>query len=191
MVIINIFILIAALIFQPVGAFIFDKYNTPAVYSVIRLNYFGFIIPLLLSVVLIAAYLMKRGFHVTAKEWLLFIVSFIFGGLIPFITNVGLYKFSTGGSTNIWLWLFAVLWVSYLFMLGKEDAIYLSYPIGFLVGAISDIGAFIKFGPAYSIFGGYGLLDGDFIVPLALSISLLVAWKIEKRQAIRASNTMQ
>lgn len=186
MLIINIFILIAALIFQPVGAFLFDQYNTPSVYSAIRLNYFGFIIPLSASVVFIAVYLTGRGFQITAKEWLVFIVPFIIGNLMPFITNVGLSKFSTGSGTNIWLWLVAVLWIGYLVMSEKRDALFLSYPIGFFIGAVSDMGAFIKFGPAYSIFGGYGLLDGDFIIPLALFISVWVAEKVEKRGGDKA-----
>lgn len=52
-----------------------------------------------------------------------------------------------------------------------EQAALMAYPLGFLVGLVSDIEAE---GYARVTPGGYGVLDGDFILPLALLVGVVL-----------------
>ncbi len=117
---------------------------------------------------------------VSLRQASVLVGAFVIAAAIPFVLHLPIVlKVGYGSGSNALLWVVAVLWLAWIVNAGNaKAAVCLSYPLGFLVGAVSDITAFIIYGPGYSLFGGYGLLDGDFVIPLALLVSTLITVKI-------------
>ncbi|MCL4344345.1 MAG: hypothetical protein JRN26_04355 [Nitrososphaerota archaeon] len=166
------------LLFQPLGI-VFVRLHTSPIYSSITLNYLGFVLPLLGSGFFLGLYYKIRAF-VSLKQSAALILALAIAAAIPFVPHLPIVlKVGYGSGSNALLWIVVVLWLAWIVNSGNtKAAIYLSYPLGFLVGAVSDITAFIIYGPGYSLFGGLGLLDGDFAIPLALLVSTLITVKI-------------
>lgn len=91
----------------------------------------------------------------------------------------------TGSSsiTSSLSWPMLVLTFAYLLILlakksGRSILVSVGYIMGFLTWASGDLVLWFWHGAS---FGAYGLLDGDFYAPLALSVTIILAWCIFNR----------
>jgi hypothetical protein len=159
-------------------------------YSNIRLDYLGFILPLAISIPLIV--LIRKEAHVLfegrlKKITLAFAVLYAAVGLLSLK-----YPLMVTISTGSGLLPLEVLAGVYIFCISisKPDMPRLiaptAYILGAVTGALSDMILTVASPPIQGVWilGAYGLLDGDFIMPLAfLLTSLLLMAILGRRKA--------
>ena len=147
--------------------------RTPSYLGGLSFNYVGFVAPLLISIILIVDLLKTRpGGSSVARIKVLFLcgisfLTFVAFDLVPQLQQVAL----TGGLNYIALFILAFFAAPVVVKESGGTAVKISYVMGFIVGSSSDVAtSFLTSG----IFGGYGLLDGDFTVPVAFLLSTVL-----------------
>ena len=150
----------------------------PGFYGGFRINYVGFIIPLIISAIF-AAIAYKRGLNVNGIDK--FFAALLAAGAVLSLVFKPIEAIRQGTGIDVPMLLIVALWMMYFVYKRRYAAgIPLSYAILFLVSALSDtlsIGRFI----GGVTFGGYGILDGDFLLPLSILIAMYIASVSDRR----------
>ncbi len=150
---------------------------SPVIAGETRVDYIGFVLPLVAS--LAAILFLIRSEHGSWRPsrdmWVLLAivpVSIILSSYTP----LGIFV-SAGLTDPILLITFSVILYHQTLFRNTTQAALLSYPLGFMLGFISDLESTVYF---KGVFGGYGLGDGDFVFPLAFLVGTLLfssTWK--------------
>ena len=145
---------------------------SPTVLGVASVDYAGFVLPLVVSVIAVSALLLeergeaRRPTNGALALLVLLPVSF----LVSQHTVLGIFV-SVGLTDPILLVAFSVFLYNYTLHRPRSRALLLAYPLGFMLGFMSDLESLGYFG---GVFGGYGLGDGDFVFPLAFLLGTLL-----------------
>lgn len=151
-------------------------YVSPVVFGGTRLSGPGFILPAVLAA---ASSLHLRQSHALGQRaglgrgWRLLAGATAVSVVLSLFLPRELLFRSFGGTDPI-LALSLLLFLSYLVWRGEARlAVRLAFPLGFMLGLVSDLESlrFIYEG----VFGGNGFFDGDFMEPVAMFFSALVA----------------
>lgn len=149
-----------------------SSWFSPTVAGTTRVHYVGFIVPLIVSIIsVVAIYTQTRTERrsLTNGGKTLFVVIPI-SFLISQYTILGIFV-SVGLTDPILLIAFSLFVYNFTLHRTTTQAALLSYPLGFLLGFISDLESIRYFG---GVFGGYGFGDGDFVFPLAFLVGALL-----------------
>jgi hypothetical protein len=145
---------------------------SPPVLGVPSVDYAGFGIPLAVSAIAVLALFLegrgeaRRPTNGALALLVLLPVSF----LVSQYTVVGIFV-SVGLTDPILLVAFSVFLYNYTLHRPRTRALLLAYPLGFLLGFMSDLESLNYFG---GVFGGYGFGDGDFVFPLSFVVGTLL-----------------
>jgi hypothetical protein len=149
-----------------------ERITTPIRGNVPGLNLIGYIIPLLISLTIIALSirnLSPRDLYsrfMYYKWWLLAAtLAIVISFLIPNLSESG----RTDYPLTIVVAGFAAI---YLRRGGLADKAISCFALGYLVGFVSDLQSQVFF---TGFFGGGGFLDGDFILPVFLCLAALIS----------------
>jgi hypothetical protein len=149
----------------------------PGFYGGFAINYVGFIVPLVVSIALLTSLSLKRRSKLGKLDAFFIVAIVIVLALsIPTrpIESVGL-----GSGMDVPLLLVVVLWLTALIIKRNYTAgLPLSYTMIFFTAAASDMLAIGRFKGGVT-FGGFGILDGDFLLPLATLLSMYLAMRID------------
>ena len=144
----------------------------PGLYGGFRINYVGFVIPLIISAVL-ASIAYRKGWAVNNVDKA-FIVLLALGAVLSLVFKP-IEAIRQGTGIDVPMLLIVALWMMYFVYKRRYAAgIPLSYALLFLVSVLSDtlsIGRFV----GGVTFGGFGILDGDFLLPLSILIAMYIA----------------
>ena len=144
----------------------------PGLYGGFRINYVGFVIPLIISAVL-ASIAYRKGWAVNNVDKA-FIVLLALGAVLSLVFKP-IEAIRQGTGIDVPMLLIVALWMMYFVYKRRYAAgIPLSYALLFLVSVLSDtlsIGRFV----GGVTFGGFGILDGDFLLPLSILIAMCIA----------------
>ena len=150
---------------------------SPFLFGRVSLDYVGFGIPFIVSMIAAAILHRRRvgGRRLSRGLVALIIVAPISFLLSQFTPLGGLVSL---GKTDVIMMaaLSAVLYYNIL-RLSSTDSTLLAYPIGFVLGFMSDIESSGYFN---GVFGGFGMGDGDFLYPLSFAIAACLfsaAWR--------------
>ena len=151
---------------------------SPPILGVTRVDYGGFVIPLLVSVAAVLVLFMEgRGETRRPTNGALVLLALLpVSFLVSQYTVLGIFV-SVGLTDPVLLVAFSVFLYNYTLHRPGARALLLAYPLGFLLGFISDLESLNYFG---GVFGGYGFGDGDFVFPLSFVVGTLLfslAWK--------------
>lgn len=151
---------------------------SPPVFGVTSVDYAGFAIPLAMSVIaVLILFLEGRGNAPKPTNGALVLLIFLpVSFLVSQYTVLGIFV-SVGLTDPVLLVAFSVFLYNYTLHRPRTRALLLAYPLGFLLGFMSDLESLNYFG---GVFGGYGLGDGDFVFPLSFVVGTLVfslAWR--------------
>jgi len=142
----------------------------------IALDFIGFFIPLAVSGVLLVVSLKVRPELSPRKKkiFLIFTGLFILGELISAILSKVVkasWEISqTHGNLNHVAFVLACIYGAYIVSLeSKKFSYVVSYILGFLIGAVSDVS--LVLGGTVGVLGGAGFIDGDFILPLFMVLA--------------------
>lgn len=163
--------------------------NTPTLFSsYVKINYIGFVLPLVISTILLSLYFVSGKVNLNRKYTNLLILFLIFDTLFSSFIFEPRIITSYGGGPNLPAMIGALLYVAYLAWSDSlRGGYYLSYVLGFIIGAISDIES-IRHLTKTSTFGGGGFLDVDFVFPLIMLISFWLSRKMVIRQRSTRKN---
>jgi hypothetical protein len=148
---------------QPSFVYILGTISVP--YTGIQLSYIGFILPLLFSIIFFFAYTISPNKIKSKKMYLFIPIIIIIGLLLYFMPSLQIITRGVGSHINYYIFIPTFIFWFLVLMKNKDAALLLSYPIFFLMGAISDLDSMSIFKRA--VFGGAFLYDGDFLFPLA------------------------
>ena len=144
----------------------------PGLYGGFRINYVGFVIPMIISAVL-AAIAYRRGWDINNVDKA-FIALFAIGAVLSLVFKP-IEAIRQGTGIDVPMMLIVALWMMYFVYKRRYAAgIPLSYALLFLVSVLSDtlsVGRFIS----GVTFGGFGILDGDFLLPLSILVAMYLA----------------
>ncbi len=145
---------------------------SPSILGVTSVDYAGFAIPLLVSVIaLLALFLEGRGGSRRPTNGALVLLVLIpVSFLVSKYTVLGIFV-SVGLTDPILLVAFSLFLYNYSLHRPMTRALLLAYPLGFLLGFMSDLESLNYFG---GVFGGYGFGDGDFVFPLSFVVGTLL-----------------
>ncbi len=161
------------------------------------INIIGFLIPLVVTILLLLYIVFKqktsvRRINLTSLiAWLL--ITFLWLFIIVLSLNYKLIIIdSIGGGTSIPIFILVLSVLFYYIYKEKyKQALPLSYIMGFLLGVSSDfISTFGIFRLSSGIWGGYSFLDGDFYTPLVLVAFVLITEKLENKHSIKNENIL-
>jgi hypothetical protein len=150
----------------------FKLLSIPASMSAIQLNIVGFIIPLI-----VALYCAQHILRLKENSFGMIEMIFLLSGILIVVISLGFPITPTdpmGTHDNPFLLLLTLIIIPYYIFKDRHELVLpLAYLLGFLDGALSDITATL--GPVHflGIFGGSGIFDLDFTLPLIL---MLIAW---------------
>ena len=152
--------------------------------TLIRLDYLGFILPLVISSVLIVWYLKlhsgKSSKSVTMVVIILLCFDLVFSAFYHQLRLIGKHS----GSLDILATIVSLFYIAYLaYVDSYKEGMIKAYIFGFLVGLISDLES-MRYLTSTTVFGGGGLLDGDFVFPLLMLISFDFAFWRQKNKGI-------
>ena len=154
----------------------------PGLYGGFRINYVGFVIPLIISAVL-ASIAYRKGWAVNNVDKA-FIVLLALGAVLSLVFKP-IEAIRQGTGIDVPMLLIVALWMMYFVYKRRYAAgIPLSYALLFLVSVLSDtlsIGRFV----GGVTFGGFGILDGDFLLPLSILIAMCIASVSERGSRAR------
>lgn len=155
-----------------------SSWFSPPILGVARVDYGGFVIPLLVSVAaVLVLFLEGRGeSRRPTNGALVLLVLLPVSFLVSQYTVLGIFV-SVGLTDPVLLVAFSVFLYNYTLRRPRTRALLLAYPLGFLLGFMSDLESLNYFG---GVFGGYGFGDGDFVFPLSFVVGTLLfslAWK--------------
>jgi hypothetical protein len=150
---------------------------SPIIIGGTRIHYVGFGVPFVLSIAMIVLLYRRKVGGRRVSRWIAALlivtpVSFLLSQLTPLGLLVAL-----GKTDVILLVALSVLLYYDILRLSAVDSVLLSYPVGFLLGLMSDIESAGYFN---GVFGGYGMGDGDFLYPLSFAIGAFlfaVTWR--------------
>jgi len=150
---------------------------SPVVTDGTRVDYAGFLVPLLVSLIALSAYagtVKTKSPLPRSLKLLVLIVPVSF--LISQFTVLGIFA-SLGLTDPISFIALTIAAYTVALRMPTTEAALLGYPLGFAVGLLSDLESLSSF---HGVFGGYGLGDGDFVYPLSFLIGTIVlslAWR--------------
>ena len=151
-------------------------------YGGFRINYIGFALPLVISLSLL--FYMVTGIR-TKMENIdkAFAAAFVLVAAISLITKP-ISILSTGAGMDVPLLTIAVIWIL-TFIIRREYTygIPFAYVMVFLTSALSDVLAIGGFNNGVT-FGGLGVMDGDFLLPLATLIAMYIARITDKTSKV-------
>lgn len=155
---------------------IMEALSTPPIWMV-RLDYVGFFVPLLFSLLLTARFLMSYPTKSSRSSWIGLGIVLAFSLIFSLVAFELRSMTKYGGGINL-LALFAIVgFLSYLAWIpSRREGYYLAYPLGFLPGAISDFESLTHL-KSITVFGGLGLLDGDFVLPILYLLAFVLLLK--------------
>ena len=148
---------------QPSFVYILGTISVP--YTGIQLSYIGFILPLFISIIFFFAYTISPNKIKSKKMYLFIPIMSIIGLLLYFMPSLQIVTRGVGSHVNYYIFIPTFIFLVLVLNKNKDAALLLSYPIFFLMGAISDLDSMSIFNRA--VFGGAFLYDGDFLFPLA------------------------
>jgi hypothetical protein len=149
--------------------------------TLVSLDYIGFILPLVVTAALIVRYSRlypgKASKFVNLVVFVLLCFDLVFSAFYHQLRFIGKHS----GSFDILATVVSLFYIGYLaFIDSYKEGIVKAYIFGFLIGLISDLES-IRYLTSTTVFGGGGLLDGDFVFPLLMIISFnLTFWLQEK-----------
>lgn len=148
--------------------------------TLIRLDYFGFILPLIITAMLVVRYfklhLGNASKSVNLVVLVLLCFDLIFSSFYHQLRFVGRHS----GSFDILATLVSIFYIAYLVYINSyKEGMFKAYILGFLIGLISDVES-IRYLTSTTVFGGGGLLDVDFVFPLLMLISFRLAFRYRK-----------
>ena len=150
-----------------------------------RFDYIGFCLPLVISLLMIYPILRLKEKRI---HWLgaLILVIVLVGDLLYSLFIYELRPISSNGGGVNWLALLAVLiFIFYMILRGiGKQGVYLSFILGFLVGAISDLESLTHTAVA-TTYGAGGVFDADFILPLSMTFAYLFVVKLNRKLLLR------
>ena len=154
-------------------------------YINIYLTYIGFILPLIISIIFLIIYIKKVAKVVFHLDMVFLLVMIFFGIISYFTPSLQFVEIGVGSHENPIVFISAIGFWGFLiiqnFQIKSSDAfLWLSYPIFFLAGAISDFDSLAIFHGGS--FGGGFLYDGDFLFPLIFLIPSTVIWCLNNRK---------
>jgi hypothetical protein len=151
-------------------------------YTNVYLTYIGFILPLSISVVFLIIYLKEADRVGFIPCLILLLVMASLGVISYFVPSLQFIKTGIGSHASVIIFIIALLFLGYLIWTNKIEALlWLSYPLFFLVGVISDLDSLAVFKTVY--FGGRFLYDGDFLYPLLFLALSTTIWCINNHKA--------
>ncbi len=159
---------------------------TPPIFGITSVDYAGFVVPLVASTIaILALYLEGRGEARRPTNGALVLLMLLpVSYLISQYTVLGIFV-SVGLSDPILLVAFSVFLYNYTLHRPRTRALLLAYPLGFLLGFMSDLESLGYF---EGVFGGYGLGDGDFVFPLSFVVGTFLfslTWRPILKQTSR------
>jgi hypothetical protein len=161
--------------------FFFDQkliYVTPPVVYRIRLSGLGFLVPASLTVG--AIILGRHGLRLRSTPWRRFAFLLtalleitIVSAVLSFILPSSLL-FRPAGGTDFVVLIAMLAFQSTLIRNNETQlALRLAFLLGFALGFVSDLESLRFIHP--SVFGGYGIFDGDFLGPIAMLVATWAA----------------
>ena len=173
-------------LFLPSFFYLMLELSTPLLFSSkVSLNLLGFLFPLAVSVVLSI-----KAFRIhSPKGCGLFRYSIIILAIFLILdTLYGMFSgnqlkpiYKSGGGPNIpalfIVPIFVAIWIA---MDARKIGHLITYVFGFLIGVVSDVEG-IPHLIKSTVFGGNGILDLDFVLPILLSLSFVLAFKMSSK----------
>lgn len=167
-----------------------NELSTPEIPdTLVRFNYLGFILPLVISILAVIG--LTRSNSEIQKYWIWLLVTVVALIVIllysSFVHELRYVNPKTHSGAPNYIELIVVLFfVGYLvwFRLFKAGY-YLSYILGYIVGFFSDLES-VRYLTKVTVFGGGGLIDADFAIPLIIYLSL----KLTSNQRLKRGKTV-
>ena len=139
--------------------------------SHIMLNYIGFVTPFVISLTLLSLLFVTGKVNLNRKYTSLMILLLVLDTLFSLFVFEPRIITSSGGGQNLPAMVIVLLYVAYLvYSDSTREGFFLSYILGYVIGAISDIES-ITHATRNTIFGGGGFMDVDFVFPLIIFVS--------------------
>lgn len=160
---------------------VMSELSTPPVPgTLISLDLIGFIMPSIISVFAIVRLLQSKSIHSDYRATILLFTVLaallIFSTFIHELRSINLVTHS--GGPNYWELVTVLYYMAYLLWIRSTvEGRYSSYILGFLAGFLSDLES-IRHLTEVTVFGGLGLLDADFVLPLLILISFVLAIRV-------------
>ncbi len=162
---------------------------TPPYITGLAINYLGAILPLLISIPLVVY--IRRKVHVLSEGrfknlTIIFLILYVIVGImsIKFPLTISI----STGSGLLPLEFVAGLYLFCISLLDSHEPkliVPIAYAVGAVTSVLSDLILYASTAPINGmvlIVGGYGLLDGDFIMPIVFMLASLLLMKILKKQ---------
>jgi len=163
----------------------------------IALDYVGFFIPLVTSIILLAlAWKVRPHFSTHARRLFLiytglFIVGESISAVLPEILKASWTAFQTDGHLNPMSVIIACIYSAYVITLESEKFSYaVSYIIGFTMSVMGDVSAVLA--GTVGVFGVYGFTDGDFTEPLVMVLAaclIILLIHCERKKGVQVKGT--
>jgi len=163
----------------------------------IALDYVGFFIPLVTSIILLALSWKVRPHFSTHERRLFFIYTGLFivgesiSAVLPEILKASWTAFQTDGHMNPISVVIACIYSAYVITLESEKFSYaVSYIIGFSMSVMGDVSAVLA--GTVGVFGFYGFTDGDFIEPLVMVLAaffMMLLIHYERKKGVQVKGT--
>jgi hypothetical protein len=150
---------------------------SPFLFGRVSIDYVGFGIPFIVSMVVVAVLYRRRvgGRRLSRGLVALIIIAPVSFLLSQFTPLGGLV--SLGRTDLIMMAALSVVLYYNILRLSTTDSTLFAYPIGFVLGFMSDLESAGYFN---GVFGGFGMGDGDFLYPLSFAIAAYffsIAWR--------------
>lgn len=150
--------------------------------TLIRLDYIGFIFPLLVTVAFIIKYVRtKPG---VASKWvtlgvvILLCFDLIYSSFYHQLRIIGEHS----GSFDIMAAFTVLVYIGYIVWINSyKEGLMKAYIFGFLIGLISDLES-IRYLKSTTVFGGGGILDADFMFPLIIQVSFILTFRLQDKK---------
>ena len=162
---------------------------TPPYITGLAINYLGAILPLLISIPLVVY--IRRKVHVLSEGrfknlTIIFLILYVIVGImsIKFPLTISI----STGSGLLPLEFVAGLYLFCISLLDSHEPkliVPIAYAVGAVTSVLSDLILYASTAPINGmvlIVGGYGLLDGDFIMPIVFMLASFLLMKILKKQ---------
>lgn len=144
---------------------------SPVVTGTTRVDYVGFGVPFIMSIAMVfLLHRRKVGGKRLSKGIALMLIVGTISCLLSQLTPIG-YLVALGKTDFILLLALSVFLYYNILGLSRTDSVLLAYPVGFIVGFMSDIESA---GWTSGVFGGYGFEDGDFLYPISFMVAAVV-----------------
>jgi len=163
----------------------------------IALDYVGFFIPLVTSIILLAlAWKVRPHFSIQERRLFLIYTGLFIAGesisaVLPEILKASWTVFQTDGHMNPMSVVIACIYSAYVITLESEKFSYaVSYTIGFSMAVMGDVSAVLA--GTVGVFGGYGFTDGDFIEPLVMVLAaffMMLLIHYERKKGVQVKGT--